>query len=57
MELTLYYTVNMATMVYHCVEEDLNVLEDTSATELKEVMQDFESRQFLSKTKLNYINV
>ena len=81
-ELTLYYTVNMATIVYQfqeklktdgitdqtlftekigfdavepnlVIEEDSTVLEDTSpAVDYKEVMQDFESRQFLSKLDL-----
>ena len=80
--LTLYYTVNMATIVYQfqeklktegitdltlftekinfdaeepnlIVEEDSTVLEDTSpAVNYKEVMQDFESRRFLSKPDL-----
>ena len=80
--LTLYYAVNMATIVYQfqeklrtegitdltlytdkinfdaeepnlIVEEDSTVLEDTSpAVNYKEVMQDFESRRFLSKPDL-----
>ena len=81
-ELTLYYTVNMATIVYQfqeklktdgityltlftekidfdaeepnlIVEEDPSVLEDTlQAVNYQEIMQDFESRRFLSKADL-----
>ena len=69
-ELTLYYTVNMATIVYQfqeklktdteepnlIMEEDPKGLEDTSPTELQRSHTRL-NLDNLSKTRLNYVNV